>query len=224
MSFILDALKKSEAERQRQTGPALMEVRVVPPRRRFPYGWVALGVLLGANLWLLLWLLLREPAAGVAAPSTTPNVAAAPIAALPPAQNAAPAAGTAGAAPEAAATEPLSTDAYAAPGARDSQDAATSGFDADTASAENPADLAPAINSARANGSVRNYVEVSGNLPELRLDLHVYAEKPADRYALINMHKVHEGDTLPEGPRVREITRDGVVMRYQGMDFLLNRE
>ncbi len=34
MSFILDALKKSEAERQRQTGPTLLEVRVTQPRRR----------------------------------------------------------------------------------------------------------------------------------------------------------------------------------------------
>ena len=34
MSFILDALKKSENDRQRQSGPALFEVRVAPPRTR----------------------------------------------------------------------------------------------------------------------------------------------------------------------------------------------
>ena len=34
MSFILDALKKAEAERQRQTGPTLLEVRVTQPRQQ----------------------------------------------------------------------------------------------------------------------------------------------------------------------------------------------
>ena len=36
MSFILDALKKSETDRQRQSAPALFEVKVAAPRRRFP--------------------------------------------------------------------------------------------------------------------------------------------------------------------------------------------
>ena len=50
MSFILDALKKSETDRQRQTSPALFEVKVAAPRRRFPVWAIALGVLLGVNL------------------------------------------------------------------------------------------------------------------------------------------------------------------------------
>ena len=32
MSFILDALKKSESDRQRQSGPALFEVKVAPQK------------------------------------------------------------------------------------------------------------------------------------------------------------------------------------------------
>ena len=36
MSFILDALKKSESDRQRQSGPALFEVKVAAPRTRLP--------------------------------------------------------------------------------------------------------------------------------------------------------------------------------------------
>ena len=34
MSFILDALKKSENERQKASGPALFEVKVAPPASR----------------------------------------------------------------------------------------------------------------------------------------------------------------------------------------------
>ena len=59
-------------------------------------------------------------------------------------------------------------------------------------------------------------------MPDLRLDLHVYATHPADRYALINMHRVHEGDVLPEGPRVVAIDRDGVELSYRGTEFMLH--
>src|SRR5882672_4893170 len=76
MSFILDALKKSETDRQRQSAPALFEVKVAAPRRRFPPWAVGLAVLLGVNVLVLGWVLLRQPAArGEPAP-----VAAAPTA------------------------------------------------------------------------------------------------------------------------------------------------
>ena len=59
MSFILDALKKAETERQRQSGPTLLEVRVTPPRRRIPLWTLIISALLGVNiLLLLLWQLL----------------------------------------------------------------------------------------------------------------------------------------------------------------------
>ena len=35
-------------------------------------------------------------------------------------------------------------------------------------------------------------------LPELRLDMHVYSAKPQDRFVLLNMQRLHEGDSLPE--------------------------
>ena len=62
MSFILDALKKSEADRQRQTAPALFEVKVAAPRRRFPIWAIAVGALLAVNLLIVLWIVLRQPA------------------------------------------------------------------------------------------------------------------------------------------------------------------
>jgi len=43
---------------------------------------------------------------------------------------------------------------------------------------------------------------VGADVPGFAADLHVYAVRPGDRYALINMHRVHEGDVLPEGARV----------------------
>ena len=61
MSFILDALKKSETDRQRQASPALFEVKVAAPRRRFPVWAVGLAVLLGVNMIALAWVLMRKP-------------------------------------------------------------------------------------------------------------------------------------------------------------------
>src|SRR6187455_1143220 len=71
MSFILDALKKSETDRQRQTAPALFEVKVAAPRRRLPTWAIALGVLLGVNLLVVAWFFARQPA------TATPAAAAA---------------------------------------------------------------------------------------------------------------------------------------------------
>jgi hypothetical protein len=103
--------------------------------------------------------------------------------------------------------------------------------------AANPADDEPAVPPSRdaaspAHDSPRdsgghyadlpNFSDVGGDLPELRLDLHVYAERPRDRYAMINMHRVREGDALPEGPRVLAITREGVALDYKGQQFMLH--
>src|SRR5579883_2157727 len=63
MSFILDALKKSESDRQRQSGPSLFEVKVAPPRRALPLWAMAIAVLLGINVIVVSWMLLRHPAA-----------------------------------------------------------------------------------------------------------------------------------------------------------------
>ena len=81
MSFILDALKKSERERQRQTGPALFEVKVAPPRNRFPVWAVVIGALLIVNSGVIIWLLIHYSSKGGEAQAVAPGaVAAAPVA------------------------------------------------------------------------------------------------------------------------------------------------
>jgi hypothetical protein len=103
--------------------------------------------------------------------------------------------------------------------------------DAADQSGDNPADFEPAVspsgsspgaNSAARRGRPPSLSDVGGDVPDLRLDLHVYAARPADRYALINMHRVHEGDVLPEGARVVAIDRDGVELIYHGTSFMLH--
>ena len=57
----------------------------------------------------------------------------------------------------------------------------------------------------------------------LNLDLHVYSEKAASRFVVITSRKYQEGGQLTEGPTVESITRDGVILAYQGRRFTLSR-
>ena len=216
MSFILDALKKSEAERQRQSGPALLEMRIVRPERRLPVWAIVVGVLLIVNVAVLGWLAWRPSGAqgNAARPRPTPAMAAGePARAAPAPVITVPVATT----PALAAPATPAAQARAAPGGGVAANAGAN--DAE----ENPADLTPAVPAPPGadSNALRRYAELNGTLPELRLDLHVYAAKPADRYAFINMHKVREGDITPEGAHVLEITRDGVVLEFRGTEFLL---
>ncbi len=245
MSFILDALKKSESDRQRKNGPALFEVKVAPPRTRLPAWALLIALLLLVNLGIVGWMMLRNAPRDAGSPSPPPATAvpAAPqsvaqplavtAAATVPASAAA--SGTAGAAmpaPGAAPPAPATTaPAAAAPPA--AYPAA-----AGAADGANPEDYAPAESSVapgrdshvrRGTGSgvplYQDAAAASGTqLPNLRLDLHVYAERPQDRFVMINMHKLHEGESLPEGVHVDSITPEGAVLSYNGSRFLLTRD
>jgi general secretion pathway protein B len=218
MSFILDALKKSENDRQRSTGPALFEVRVAPPRSRFPIWAIAVGVLLVVNLGVVAWLVLRAnpPAAVAQAPAPTPAPSA-PTPAAPPAP--------ALAAP-ASVTFSQSADEQTVP-----NDVPDEGFaNDDYAPAEEPAidNSAPPSVQRGSVAGLPTYEkarqDAGGRMPELRMDMHVFSPKPQDRFVFVNMRKLKEGEALPDGVRVESITNDGAILSYQGSKFTLERE
>ena len=246
MSFILDALKKSENDRQRQSSPALFEVKVAAPRRKYPLWAAGLAVLLAVNMLALVWVLMRhtdQPAVQAAvapAPAASPAPMAAnsappgmvtvpatvtlpttvniPISAAPSVSvGAAPAepgvVGPTGAPP--LAQEPqLQTHEPSIPPDYDSRDYRP---------ALTPAQVS-AIAAARRNGELPSrdeYLANGGQLPDLRLDLHSYAPNPALRFVFINMRKLREGESLPEGVRVDQITPTGVELTYRGKRFTL---
>ncbi len=219
MSFILDALRKSEIERQRQSGPNIADLPIAREDRRLPVALLAIGLLLAVNVGVLVFFLMRDSGAPTAlapgAAATAPVPAApAPVAAPPP-----------------AASAPANARA-AAP----VDDAAEPAFDpADVATlppqAPDPT-LLPDAPVARPGGRV---VYAEGpppadlptaqdvGLPELSVDLHIYADDPAKRAVFINGRRYTEGATIAEGPVVVEITRDGVVLTHRGRRFLLPR-
>lgn len=254
MSFILDALKKSEAERQRQSGPALFEVKVAPPRSRFAVWAAGVGALLAINVVVVGWVLWREGAsraanapqataqAGAAATGTTPSPAGFAMTTL---------AGTSayqgypGSVPNVAgAGVPYAGGDGTPAGTLPPGTASGAGYArADSADAGvNPDDLAPAVEPRRqatpsagdpsASGVIRATAsglptyqdaaaEPGANIPELRLDLHVYSPQPDQRFVFLNMMKLHEGESTPKGVRIERITQDGVILSYRGKEFVL---
>lgn len=82
MSFILDALKKSENERQRTIGPSLADVPMSRRRQDKPWWAVAVAALLVINLGVLLVVLTRDGDAKPA-PAAPAQAAPAPAAAAP---------------------------------------------------------------------------------------------------------------------------------------------
>jgi general secretion pathway protein B len=240
MSFILDALKKSETDRQRQTAPALFEVKVAAPRRRFPVWAIALGVLLGVNLLVVVWFLSRQPAApavpesaaisGAAkqaeAPAAPPGMVTVPATATYIPANAAPNVTVGGNSHDAgvvapSAAPPLAEDPLLASG----EPTVPPDYDA--------RDYAPAITPAQANATAatrragvvpsRDEVLAQGTqLPDLRLDLHVYDPDPAKRFVFLNMRKLREGESLPDGVRVDSINQTGARLTYRGTQFSMD--
>lgn len=217
MSFILDALRKSENERQQSSKT---EFASVPTRTRpasFPRWLLIIGVLLAINLAVLIGLLLRQDSTPdeivrIAEPAINPEPALA-----------APA--------EPQTTRPSFEDQVTAarknPPSRqpapavvepetDSMPNIQADLISQNPSSVTPRQLYPTLQEVRANGAL--------NLPDLHLDIHVYSDVPKDRFVFINMAKYREGSRLDEGPQVSEITPDGVVLRHQGKSFLVPRE
>jgi general secretion pathway protein B len=224
MSFILDALKKSEVERQRQSMPGLMDAPAAPRRSRLPLWAIWLGALLTVNIVVLAVVLVRN-----GAPASTPASAAAPVKR---AESAAPAAAKAAAAPEH--FSPLDAPPVYAPEipVTSSEDPAAAARSFAQRSAPHPlrrpdpvlVDEAPSENDELLPSISEVNLTGAQALPELHLDVHVYATKPSDRFVYINMRKYHEGNTLQEGPVLERIRRDGVVLDYQGLRFVLPRQ
>jgi general secretion pathway protein B len=208
MSFILDALKKSEAERQRQHAPGIAGIPE-SGRQGGSRKWIwILSALLVVNLAVLAGILLRpggDNASAVAdaqQPAPRPSVAEQATRPLPqattvPQTQREPAAAQSGAADT---PTPASSPQAATPSAPE-QRVATG---------------LPSLNELQAQGVLQ--------LPEMHLDIHVYSGQPAERFVFVNMKKYTEGATLSEGPAVHEITQDGVVLDYLGTQFLLPRE
>ncbi len=203
MSFILDALKKSETDRQQQTGADFANVPSRSGQPRPPKWLWLLAALLGINIAVLVGILLRPDA-----PPEEPAAIGAPQV------------------DESQAAEPTFEEQIAV--AKQNQPARETEVMPNPGSQTVNQDATPAPSRPSTTARVLTIDEVRLNgtlqIRDLHLDIHVYSDVPAERFVFINMVKHREQSQLEEGPVVTEIRSDGVVLEYQGTTFLLPRE
>lgn len=227
MSFILDALRKSETERQKAQVPGIGDAPLVVHQKHVPRWTVGLIACLSVGLVVLGWFWLRDAGTGadqdMAAASTQATSAAgvAPQAVTGTATSSTPTVSSAGG---------VGTVSFRIGEIRDlSEEAlqgtvATSMADAGSAPVPQAATaLVPEVLAAPTL-TLDQYRATGGALPELNLELHVYSPAAAERFVFINSTKYVEGQTLTEGPRLGAITRDGAVLVHEGRSLLLPRE
>lgn len=249
MSFILDALKKSERERERQQRPAAVDIPYGRNSRKQPVWLLIVVGLLLVNCVLLLLMWWRSSAPPAAAPvpvsidtatsvSSSSSTSAARVITPPRPSEVR--------SLEAEASEPEVADETAAALADEALPAApplvrpATGLERAVAQQQaqaNSAKMESLVRSTAGGGTnptrttsenIPTLESLGGNgtlnLPTMRLDVHVYSSIAGERFAFINSRKYQEGQALTEGPLLEKITQDGAVLTYRGQRFLLPRQ
>lgn len=217
MSFILDALRKSEIERQRQSAPGLADAqyRITQKKSRF---WLpVLAVILAINALVIAVVLIND--------STDATSAFVPANSMPRVTEERPAPQTLVRNTVAAPSPMPVQNASATQDTAASQPAVTATVDGQSTVVEIEPPVAQTLVNPLMLPSMQQLV-MSGQLSvaPLYVDLHVYAGERAKRFVFINMHKYREGDRLAEGPLLNEITSSGVILSHQGNRFMLDRD
>lgn len=231
MSYVLEALKKADAERERERGavpdihaqPALLNAGEPVGRRRPAWTWAALAMALGATVAVTWYLaspaprIEAEPPAGAsatrpvtafvpptAAPNAAPNVAAPAAAAVP-------------AAPLAAvpspAARPVAPARKAAPAPAAPKQAAPAL--ARKAVAAAPAGSAPDAPAERIYARDQLPDNVQQQLPQVTISGSMYSEEPSSRMLIINGRVLREGDRVTPDLTLQQIRLKAAVFLYK---------
>jgi general secretion pathway protein B len=236
MSFILDALRKSDQQRQRSVTPTLMSAQVPAAGARQPalfwYGLLA-AALLGAGI-LIGWLQQGQveptpPAIQVSArkppetsmqkfapppspPAAVPETARKLEIQPPPREKEQVVKVPALPAPAVAATQP---ETSATPPVLPNPVAATP--------VPPTAPKHEEASDAAKNPVVMTMAElpplIQQELPKLAVLAHSYSSKSKARFVFINDRMVHEEESLAPGLKLEQITPDGMIFSYKGFRF-----
>lgn len=229
MSFILDALRKSEDERRRDAVPGISRAPTALPRDRLP-GW-ALGVMAALAVCVLLlggaWWLSQRPGdiADAQAPAAAGATPAPAVDAAPATEPAGPVAAP-GSSPVRATSDAIEVPAEGVEISVATPQPATGAepvrsLSALAAPVRDPAPPAP---EASSEGPLPSLGEIRAQgiaVPALELQLHSYATAADARFVFINGARYMEGDEVEDDLRVVAIRRDGAVLSRLGREFLL---
>lgn len=204
MSVILEALRKSEAERQREAAPSVVsELPPSPARTRapFPLHWVVLPTL-AITAVLTFWWLSRPTATPADAVTNAP-----PATAFAQSHNSppAPAVVTETAQPMLAPTPPAPAPA---PSVR-----------ATASQPQSTSTVSPRSTPAFTQTPPQHDTEVPDiadtPMPAVKLSMHVWDENPSKRFVILNGQRMQEGDRSGE-LELLSIDRKGVTIARDG--------
>lgn len=211
MSLILDALRKSDHQHSERRAPDIARAGESKPRQGSPRWVWPVTALLVFNAAVLTWVLFaREPAPVATQNTTTATAQPAPTLSEPLVRE------------TAVRAEVRSLLAETIDDARADRNAASESPPPSTAS---QTALTQQSNRSEPSSAIPIYDPVKASnewqLPVLQLELHVYTVDPASRFGFINSQKVVEGTSIKEGPRVLEITQQGIILQYRSQRFQL---
>ena len=225
MSYILEALKKSQAERQLGELPSIHAPQVQlhdgaasASARRTPV-WLALGgVAVAVAAALLLWQPWQADAAAPAAAAVVPAVLAQAVPA--PLPVAAPPAAVAPA-PVAAFVPPAATAApvhHARPVAEPKQETPGQAVSPPVAA---PAPAVPPAPAAEESvPGMRDLPEpIQRQIPAIAIGGYIYSKNPADRLLLIDKVLRHEGEELAPGLVLEKLQPKAAIFSFKGYRY-----
>ena len=201
MSYILDALRKSDQQRRRHVAPTLLTLQPSAVARNRPayvtYGLLAV-ILIGGGVvigWLRPWQ--SEPAA--VKPVDSKPIESKPIELKP--------------GPPAPAASEIA--AHAKPDVSPEANSLASG--------KTPPPPERRVDIAAADAAGETVVEVEKLPTSLReevskitVSVHAYSNTPEKRLVGIGRRILHEGDYVMPGLKLEEITPDGMILGYKG--------
>jgi general secretion pathway protein B len=213
MSYILEALKKSEQSRGHGTAPGIQTMHSSSlnyrPAARSIWPWILIAAVL-LNLAVLLYFVFhKNTGAPISAPAPveqTKNTAAN---------------GTIQPAPQAVSQAPQTTPQTAPPTASQNSaqaelapapqpEPAETTTEKQTPSQETATtDLYQAVDINQLPEAIRNQI------PPMTFTAHVYSSDPKQRSVVINGHFMAEGESLDDDFVLKEITSNGVIMDFR---------
>jgi len=235
MSYILEALRKSERERQRKHAPSLTAAVAAeqPAPRRSWLPWLMVALLVAGNTAALIYFLQNHrseaPATAAAPPSAVagktepdpPRAEPATVAATPAPRPAAP---TPALPPAAAVAAPPATAPPAAPEQhpprQDAEPVMATSRPLPPRAAEKPARRRPAPVTPADDDAAG---DTADDKPAYRINVLAYSSDPQERFAIINMTRYTKGEQMPDGTVVEDIEPGGVILLRNGKRIRISR-
>ncbi|MGF6118587.1 general secretion pathway protein B [Janthinobacterium lividum] len=229
MSYILEALKKSQAERQLGELPSihapqvqLHDTAASGAARRAPV-WLALGgVTVAVAAALLLWqpwqAAANAPAAIPVVPAVLAQAVPAPMPAAPPPAAPAPAPVPVAQVPPVPAAVTAAPVHHARPVPEPKQESPGQATAAAPAAA--PAMSTPAPSAEETVPGMRDLPEpIQRQIPQVAIGGYIYSKNPADRLLLIDKVLRHEGEELAPGLVLEKLQPKAAIFSFKGYRY-----